>query len=90
MCHHLSEDLIADFETIGSESVTISGAASALDALDGRLKAKGVFARKLKVSKAYHNPTYMGQYSFIFKDSLKASGIFTPTKDQKKKKKIYQ
>ncbi|CZT43409.1 uncharacterized protein RSE6_03443 [Rhynchosporium secalis] len=60
------------------ESVTVSGAASALDALAQNLTAKGIFARKLRVTKAYHNPTYMGRYSLIFKDALTASGTFAP------------
>jgi acyl transferase domain-containing protein len=62
----------------GPDSVTISGATSGLDALATKLVAEGTFARKLKVPKAYHNPHYMGRYSYIFKDALEASGTFSP------------
>lgn len=59
------------------ESVTISGAAAALDELAKRLTARGIFARRLRVTKAYHNPTYMGPYSHIFKNALENAKTFS-------------
>ncbi|KAF3762831.1 hypothetical protein M406DRAFT_45232 [Cryphonectria parasitica EP155] len=58
------------------ESTTISGGVEALNKLQKRLEAKRIFARRLKVTKAYHNPNYMSGYSIIFKKALEQAATF--------------
>lgn len=58
------------------ESVTVSGDAGALKSLGEQLGEAKVFARMLKVPKAYHNPKYMASYSKVFKSELDAEDVF--------------
>ncbi|CAG8226110.1 unnamed protein product [Penicillium salamii] len=57
-----------------SSSVTLSGDEDAIDAAESLLKAKGMFARKLKVDTAYHS-AHMASCADPYYDSLQKCNI---------------
>ena len=63
-------------------SVTLSGDASAIEALQAKFQEKEIFARKLKVETAYHSP-YMNMISIPYLESL--SGIQVRTNNNCRK-----
>ena len=63
-------------------SVTLSGDAFAIDALQITLQEKGIFARKLKVETAYHSP-HMNMVSVPYLESLSEMQVRTNCNSRK-------